>query len=130
MNQETPKPDARRFTEAAPVSGTVVYVEAIVERCEYRAAKRYSFSPYALTGPRYMRLRVLVRTDEGWTLAGKIGKALDNASVPDVRVGDRIQVEPITLSRAEFTREQRAKGIYTPKTLCRTLRGKVVRARA
>lgn len=128
MNNQATKPDPRRFAEAAPVSGIVVYVEAIVERCEYRRSRKYASTPFAKIGPRYMRLRVLVRTDEGWVLSGKIGKALDNDSIPDVRVGDRIEVDAITLCSSSFTFEQRAKGIYTPNTLSRTLRGKVIRA--
>lgn len=118
-----PLPSKERFQREMPVSGVVVFVKPIVERVQHSYSKRLK---WGRSGPKVMRLSVLIRTDEGWTLSGKIGKALNNADVPDVRVGDRIQVDPIQLDHSYYTNAQRAKGIFTRNTLQRTLTGKVI----
>lgn len=119
-----PLPSKERFQKAMPVSGVVVFVKPVVERVQHTYSKRLK---WGRSGPKVMRLSVLIRTDEGWMLSGKIGKAMDNADVPDVRVGDRIHVDPIQLDFTTYTNAQRAKGIFTRNTLQRTLTGKVVR---
>lgn len=119
-----PVPPKERFEREMSVSGVVVFVKPIVERVQHSYSKRFK---WGRSGPKVIRLSVLIRTDEGWTLSGKIGKALNNADVPDVRVGDRIQVDPIQLDHSYYTNEQRAKGIFTRNTLQRTLTGKVIR---
>lgn len=133
MNQNTNNaaatkvvPANSRFFTPTAVSGVVVFVKPVTEMVHRTKRRNGSLRT---VGPRYMRLRVLVRTDEGWTLAGTIGKASHHSEVPDVRVGDRIQVEPIVLSRSYGQVYQWDKGIYMPAHLCRTLRGKVTRAR-
>jgi hypothetical protein len=125
--EDNPKfhlPPKERFQKKLPVSGVVIFVKPIVERVEH---KYHKYMKWMQSGPKVMRLSVLIRTDEGWILSGKIGKAMNNADVPDVRVGDRIQVDPIQLSSSLYTNAQRAKGIFTNNILQRTLTGKVIR---
>lgn len=115
-------PAVERFQQKMPVSGVVVWTKPVKEQVRYS----YKKGLWRSTGPWVHRLSVLIRTVEGWMLSGKIGKALDRAGVPDVRVGDRILVDPIQLDRSYHTNAQRKKGIFTPNTLQRTLTGKVV----
>jgi len=70
------------------------------------------------------RVWVRIKTDEGWTLMGYIGNATDEKSLPTVKKGDRVEVDPIILcGRSSLPdRDER------PRDFDRQLTGKILRA--
>jgi hypothetical protein len=79
--------------------------------------------PHRKSKTQCWRVWVRIKTDEGWTLMGYIGNATDEKSLPTVKKGDRVEVDPIILSdwkRVEGKDER-------PKDFARTLTGKIIR---
>jgi len=69
------------------------------------------------------RVWVRIKTSEGWTLMGYIGNATDEKSLPAVKKGDRVEVDPIILcGRSSLPdRDER------PLDFDRQLTGKIIR---
>jgi hypothetical protein len=79
--------------------------------------------PHRKSKTQCWRVWVRIKTDEGWTLMGYIGNATDEKSLPAVKKGDRVELDPIILSdwkRVEGKDER-------PKDFARTLTGKIIR---
>jgi len=115
------------FLRPATVVGTVISAVEIRQQVKFAPRKRWqTYANRRPVGPEYLRLNVCIRTQDGWILSGNVGTATNRDELPDVRVGDSVEVQGVTLSLAYADRTDTTRGIFRPNTLCGTIRGKVV----
>lgn len=136
-----PMPKREYFSSTFSIGGQIIEIYAVhgVMVRDHRnlrwdsVRKKYVLKP----GTEVWRWRVRIRTDEGWILMGHIGKAQAREDLPPVRLGDRVELEKLSLSShtggsyAQVSRwrsEFRPEGVdWRPKNLARQLFGKVKR---
>lgn len=141
-----PMPKREYFTTRFSIGGKIVEIYA-VHGVPVRHPRNFRWAgpnkrlvPKA--GTEVWRWRVRILTDEGWMLMGHIGKAQAREDLLPVRLGDRVEVERLTLdshtggnsvrrSWASISQlyDYKADGSvdWRPNNFSRTLHGKVKR---
>jgi hypothetical protein len=110
-NTNTTQPKPEYFTTATAHSGTVLHRKAV-----------YGY-PTRKSKAQVWRVWVRIRTTEGWNLMGYIGSANTELALPEIKKGDRVELDPFILSdwNRGAGRDERS------KDFARTLTGKILR---
>ena len=83
LKYESPKAFAGTLVSALPVEGkSLTY------------SKRFKWQRNGLS---HWKLKVQIRTDEGWLLCGFIGLCRDRRDLPRIALGQRIETEPLNV---------------------------------
>ena len=110
-------PVGKQFTTPHAYAGAVTSARVVTRYVMLRRGV------YGRRSPVYRRCtqwRVRIATDSGLVIGGFIG-GIDGSALPTLRVGDRVQLEPIVLG------PRYSDGAY-PRAACHhTLRGKILR---
>jgi hypothetical protein len=124
------EPDRSWHEQRKAIGGTIL-------RCELKHTSRYGVLK-TRCGRRYTGRvgkdcwvwNVVVMTDEGWKLAGYIGEAASPDWLPDLRVGDRVECDPLTVwwKNGPAFEKAAAVGIYWTRRNDRRLTGRIVRS--
>lgn len=111
MTNNTIQPKPEHFTTATAHSGTVLHRKNV-----------YGY-PTRKSKAQVWRVWVRIRTDEGWNLMGYIGSANTELALPEIKKGDRVELDPFILSdwNRSAGRDERS------KDFARTLTGKIMR---
>ena len=111
MTNNTIQPKPEHFTTATAHSGTVLHRKNV-----------YGY-PTRKSKAQVWRVWVRIRTDEGWNLMGYIGSANTELALPEIKKGDRVELDPFILSdwNRGAGRDERS------KDFARTLTGKIMR---
>jgi len=111
MTNNTTQPKPEYFTTATAHSGTVLHHKAV-----------YGY-PTRKSKTQVWRVWVRIRTNEGWNLMGYIGNANTELALPEIKKGDRVELDPLILSDWNRSAERDER----PKDFARTLTGKILR---
>ena len=111
MTNNTIQPKPEHFTTATAHSGTVLHRKNV-----------YGY-PTRKSKTQVWRVWVRIRTDEGWNLMGYIGSANTELALPEIKKGDRVELDPFILSDWNRNAERDER----PKDFARTLTGKILR---
>ena len=159
---DTPKPKPEYFLRSFSIGGKIVQLHPVFGipvkgreymRKRFRIGDREGFSPYVDSPGQkaydikmsVWRWRVRIQTDEGWMLMGYIGRSGSKESLPPIRMGDRVEVSDLVLSKMTGgnlvttalgwrgygdTQYSEKQVDYRSRRFDRQLHGKVKRARA
>ena len=111
MTNNTTQPKPEHFTTATAHSGTVLHRKNV-----------YGY-PTRRSKTQVWRVWVRIRTDEGWNLMGYIGSANTELALPEIKKGDRVELDPFILSDWNRSAERDERS----KDFARTLTGKILR---
>lgn len=111
MTNNTTQPKPEHFTTATAHSGTVLHHKNV-----------YGY-PTRKSKTQVWRVWVRIRTTEGWNLMGYIGSANTELALPEIKKGDRVELDPLILSDWNRSAERDER----PKDFARTLTGKILR---
>lgn len=111
MTNNTTQPKPEHFTTATAHSGTILHRKNV-----------YGY-PTRKSKAQVWRVWVRIRTDEGWNLMGYIGNANTELALPEIKKGDRVELDPLVLSDWNRSAERDERS----KDFARTLTGKILR---